>query len=87
VPLPPPPSAFAATELRLLRAAVGTFYDLLALAARMAEQFGDGGSSNGGGGGSSYGATSGGGAPQLDSAAGSDGGAGAEETVVVAQLR
>ncbi|KAI8475900.1 MAG: transcription factor Pcc1-domain-containing protein [Monoraphidium minutum] len=32
--------SFAATELRLLRAAVSTFYDLLALATRAAEQFG-----------------------------------------------
>ena len=32
--------SFAGTELRLLRAAVGTFYDLLALAVRTAEQFG-----------------------------------------------
>lgn len=31
---------FAATELRLLRAAVGTFYDMLALATRTVEQFG-----------------------------------------------
>lgn len=33
---------FAATELRLLRAAVGTFYDLLGLAVRAAERFGPG---------------------------------------------
>ncbi|GBF99946.1 hypothetical protein Rsub_12639 [Raphidocelis subcapitata] len=36
--------AFAASELRLLRAAVGTFYDLLALAVRTAERFGGGAS-------------------------------------------
>lgn len=42
-PLNPPPrahSGFAATELRLLRAAVSAFYDLLALAVRTAERFG-----------------------------------------------
>lgn len=40
-----PRRAFAASELRLLRAAVGTFYDLLALAVRTAERFGSGGAS------------------------------------------
>jgi hypothetical protein len=40
LPCPAPCRSFAATELRLLRAAVGTFYDLLALATRAAEKFG-----------------------------------------------